>query len=333
MNQIWLAFLTGLTTGGLSCLAVQGGLLASSVTTQVKPRGMITISSFLIAKFIAYAILGFFLGYLGSTLVLSPKLFGFLQIAVGLFMFATVGRLLNLHPIFRYFVIAPPRFVYKIMKGTTKNTSFVAPGILGLLTVLIPCGVTQAMMVLAVGTGSPILGSAIMAAFILGTSPIFFALGASVVELLKRPAFSYVAAGVIAVFAVLSINGGMGLIGSFYTFNNIVRAATMSTEDIARLRGTVAGATDGVQTVTIRVASNGYQPSATTLKRGIPVKLELVTDDVRGCTRAFTVPEYGISKVLPQTGTEEVEFTPMKTGRLAYACGMGMYTGSFNVIP
>ena len=26
MYTIWLAFLTGLTTGGLSCLAVQGGL-------------------------------------------------------------------------------------------------------------------------------------------------------------------------------------------------------------------------------------------------------------------------------------------------------------------
>lgn len=328
MSQVWLAFLTGLTTGGLSCLAVQGGLLASSISTQEKTRGVVTISSFLIAKFIAYAILGFLLGYLGSTLVLSPKLFGFLQIAVGLFMVATVGRLLNLHPIFRYFVIQPPRSVYKIMKGTTS-----APILMGLLTVLIPCGVTQAMMVLAVGTGSPIQGAAIMAAFILGTSPIFFALGASVVELLKRPVFSYAAAGVIAVFAALSINGGLGLIGSFYTFGNIVRAATMSVEEIARLRGTVAGATDGVQTVTIRVASNGYQPSATTLKRGIPVKLKFVTSNVRGCTRAFTVPEYGISKVLPQTGTEEVEFTPMKTGRLAYACGMGMYTGSFDVIP
>lgn len=332
MNQVWLAFVTGLTTGGLSCLAVQGGLLASSVTTQEKPRGMVTISSFLIAKFIAYAILGFLLGYLGSTLVLSPKLFGVLQIVVGLFMVATIGRILNLHPIFRYFVITPPRFVYKLMKGTSRSTSFVAPGMLGLLTVLIPCGVTQAMMVVAVGTGSPITGAAIMAAFILGTSPIFFALGASVVELLKRPVFSYVAAGVIAVFAALSINGGLGLIGSFYTFGNIVRAATMSVDEIAQSRGTVAGATDGVQTVTIRVQSNGYQPSATTLKRGIPVKLELVTNNVAGCTRAFTLPDYGISKVLPETGREEIVFTPMKTGRLAYSCGMGMYTGSFNVV-
>src|SRR3989344_5692246 len=112
MNQVWLAFLTGLTTGGLSCLAVQGGLLASSVTTQEKSRGVVTISSFLIAKLIAYTILGFLLGFVGSMLVLSPKLFGVLQILVGLFMVATVGRLINLHPIFRYFVIQPPRAMY-----------------------------------------------------------------------------------------------------------------------------------------------------------------------------------------------------------------------------
>lgn len=335
MNIIWLAFITGLTTGGLSCLAVQGGLLASSVTTQEKPRGVVTISSFLIAKFIAYTILGFILGYLGSTLVLSPKLFGALQIAVGLFMIATVGRLLNLHPIFRYFVIQPPRFIYKIMKGTSRNASLFAPASLGLFTVLIPCGVTQAMMIVAVGSGNPWLGAGIMGSFILGTSPIFFILGSTVTQLLKRPSFSYAGAGIIGIFALMSINGGLGLVGSFYTLNNIVRAATMSADELARVDGrAVLGVLNqGRQNVTIRVQSNGYLSSATTLKRGIPVKLELVTNNVAGCTRAFTVPEYGISKVLPQTGTEEVEFTPMKTGRLAYACGMGMFTGSFDVIP
>ncbi|OGG28672.1 hypothetical protein A2971_03185 [Candidatus Gottesmanbacteria bacterium RIFCSPLOWO2_01_FULL_46_21] len=323
MNQVWLAFLTGLTTGGLSCLAVQGGLLASSVTSQDKPRRV--VATFLIAKLIAYTLLGFLLGFVGSTLVLSPKLFGALQIAVGLFMVATVGRLLNLHPIFRYFVIQPPRFVYKKMKGTS------TPIALGLLTVLIPCGVTQAMMIVAVGTGNPLSGAAIMAAFILGTSPIFFALGASIVELLKRPVFSYVAAGVIGVFAVLSINGGIGLMGSFYTLQNLWKVAMTPTNQLAL--GTIAGvSTSGSQEVTIDVRSNGYNASASTLKAGIPVNLRLVTNNVGGCVRAFTIPALNISKVLPQTGTEEITFTPTKTGLLAYSCAMGMYTGSFTVV-
>lgn len=36
MMELGLVFLTGLTTGGLSCLAVQGGLLASSVAQQTE---------------------------------------------------------------------------------------------------------------------------------------------------------------------------------------------------------------------------------------------------------------------------------------------------------
>src|ERR1051325_6960677 len=35
-SQLAVAFVTGLTTGGLSCLAVQGGLLASSLAHQIE---------------------------------------------------------------------------------------------------------------------------------------------------------------------------------------------------------------------------------------------------------------------------------------------------------
>src|ERR1051325_8724134 len=36
LSQLAVAFITGLTTGGLSCLAVQGGLLASSLAHQIE---------------------------------------------------------------------------------------------------------------------------------------------------------------------------------------------------------------------------------------------------------------------------------------------------------
>ena len=39
MQPMWLAFLTGLATGGLSCLAVQGGLLASSIASSTQTVG------------------------------------------------------------------------------------------------------------------------------------------------------------------------------------------------------------------------------------------------------------------------------------------------------
>jgi len=130
-------------------------------------------------------------------------------------------------------------------------------------------------------------------------------------------------------FAVLSINGGLGLTGSSYTLQNYYRAATTPTGELGSgNRATVAG---GVQDVTITVRNNGYTASATTIKRGTPVRLTLTTDNTQGCIRAFTIPDLGISKVLPVTGSETVEFTPAKAGRLAYSCSMGMYTGSFYV--
>jgi uncharacterized protein len=327
MQPIWLAFLAGLTTGGISCLAIQGGLLSSAMG---KKQGSMVVGVFLIAKLAAYTILGFLLGLLGSSLTLTPNLMGWVQILAGLFMLATAARLIELHPIFRYAVIQPPRFVYRMLKNQSRQARWFTPIMLGALTILMPCGITQATMAVAVASASPWMGAAIMFAFVLGTSPIFFALGTAFVELLKRKAFTFVAASVILLFGILSINGGLGLMGSFYTIQNLYTIAVTPVDKLAA--GTVAGVNNqGVQEVTIDVSNRGYEASATTLKAGVPVRLTLRTNNTRGCVRAFTIPAYNISKVLPETGSETVTFTPQKTGRLAYSCSMGMYTGAFMV--
>ncbi len=338
MNIVWLAFLTGLTTGGISCLAVQGGLLATAMSKpeqspepEARPANRwIQVGMFVVFKLIAYTLLGFLLGLLGSTLTLTPKVLGWVQMGAGLFMVATALRMIDAHPVFRYFVLQPPRWAFRLMKNTSRSRSLFAPALLGFLTILLPCGVTQATMAVAVASGNPFSGAAIMAAFILGTSPVFFILGATVVQLLQKKAFSYVAAVIISVFAVISINGGLGVLGSIYTIQNFYRAATIPAGELAA--GQSAAVTAGVQDVTITVKSNGYTASATTIKRGIPVRLTLKTDNTQGCARAFTVLDFNISKVLPVTGTEIIEFTPQKAGRLAYSCSMGMYTGAFTVV-
>lgn len=336
MNSIWLAFLTGITTGGLSCLAVQGGLLASSITQTQSQQGSsprwLTTSLFLIAKLVSYTLLGLVLGGLGSLITLSVKTQGILQILVGLFVLATAARLLNLHPIFRYLEIKPPSWAYRYLRRLSKNESYLSPLLLGFLTVLVPCGITQTMMVLAVGSGSPWQGAAILFAFTLGTSPVFFAIGMTAVELLRHKRFQYLAAGLIAIFAVLSINGGLALAGSIYTLQNFYKAATVDQTKQIFAAGRVAPQQQGKQLVTISVSSNGYSTPITELHAGVPVQLSLETNRTRGCTRVFTIPTYNISKVLPETGTEVIEFTPARPGRLQYSCGMGMYTGSFSVI-
>lgn len=325
MGNLWLALITGITTGGISCFAVQGGLLASSLTDNANKRKSIAL--FLIAKIFAYTLLGFLLGFLGASLNISPKFQGWLQLFVGVFLLATAARLLNLHPIFRCFVIQPPKRILALLKNRAEAKSFFTPITLGLLTIFIPCGVTQAMMLLAIGTANPIWAAGIMFFFVLGTSPVFFLIGLTAVKLFRKKAFTYLAAGFIAVMGILAINSGQLLRGSVHTLQNYWKVLVGTVEESKS-----AKINSGFQEATIKVLNNGYEANVNTLKLGVPVKLKLVTNGARSCARAFTIPELNYFKVLPTTGTEVVEFTPIRIGALVYTCSMGMYSGSFNII-
>ncbi|MCX6704925.1 MAG: sulfite exporter TauE/SafE family protein [Candidatus Woesebacteria bacterium] len=332
MANYWLAFITGLTTGGISCFAVQGGLLTSALATDEeinisKSLRAKALTAFLISKLIAYTILGFVLGTIGKNLLITPKVQGWLQIIIGIYMIITAANLANLHPFFRHFVITPPKFVFKLLRNQTKVKSFFTPVLLGALTILIPCGVTQAMMLLAISASNPVVSASIMFAFILGTIPVFFMIGLAANELFKHKALAVIAALVVAGMGILSINSGQVLRGSPHTIQNYWKVAFES--DTA---DTLAVVNSGVQEVTINVSAHGYKADVNTLKVGVPVRLTLITNGVASCARAFTVPDYNLFKLLPQTGTETMEFTPTKTGLLTYTCSMGMYSGSFNVV-
>src|SRR5581483_747613 len=186
-------FLTGLLTGGLTCMAVQGGLLAATLATaeeerleeilrhrsgqEAKGGNALPILAFLGSKLLAYTLLGALLGLLGSFFQLSISLKVIMQIAVAVFMLGTAANILQIHPIFRYFAIQPPKFLTRLVRNQSKSKSIFAPAILGAFTIFIPCGTTQAMMALSIATGKPLFGASFMFAFILGTSPVFFILG------------------------------------------------------------------------------------------------------------------------------------------------------------
>ena len=160
-----------------------GRLLAASIAQReeehlkqkaIKKAMLLPILAFLAAKLVAYAILGLLLGWFGSFFELSLTAQAVLQIAVAIFMIGTAGALLNLHPLFRYFIIQPPKFITRKIRSVSKSGDLFAPAILGAFTVFIPCGVTQGMMALAIASTAPAQGAAIMFAFVLGTSPVFF---------------------------------------------------------------------------------------------------------------------------------------------------------------
>lgn len=346
-------FLTGLFVGGLSCMAVQGGLLAATLAQREKEKlknkaikgQALPIVSFLIAKLAAYTMLGFVLGLLGSAFQISLTAQALLHFAVAIFMIGTALNILNVHPIFRYFVIQPPRFLTRIIRKQSKSTHFAkasrvekdifAPAIIGAFTVFIPCGTTQAMMALAIASGNPFAGAAILFAFILGTSPIFFLFGYFATKLgdAMQQKFMKFAAYAIIILALFNLNNAFALTGSTTTLGSLGKGVWCSIsfcDNSENTNTSIAGVTDKAD-IDIEVA--GYNPNILTVKKGSTVTLNLKNVSGSGCTQAFTIPSLGIQKIVRLGSSDTVKFTaPDKTGEIAFMCSMGMYRGTINVI-
>lgn len=367
--NIVLAFVTGITTGGLSCLAVQGGLLASSLANQIENDVQTAAASsgkkkkqaqksqsnlappilaFLAAKLLAYTVLGFILGLLGQMFQLSPVARAVLQIAIGIFMLGTALRMLNVHPIFRHFAIEPPAFIRRKLRRTAAGTgsSLATPVFLGLLTVLIPCGITQAMMAAALGAGNPLEGAALMFAFTLGTSPVFFGVAYFATRLGAKleKNFMRFAAVVVLVLAVVTIDSGITLAGSpisltrwtsqWFAAPQPAAPASPAQElqvyepaGLAEAEVPVEAAAEE-NVVTINVQNTGYNPNSSHAKAGVPVRLRLVSEKVYSCSLAFIIPSLGVQELLKSTGEAWIEIPAQEKGtRMPFSCSMGMFTG------
>jgi len=343
--NLWAIFLTGLITGGLTCLAVQGGLLAATIAQREEQKladkskksgNALPILSFLVAKLAAYTLLGFLLGWLGSIVQLSLTAKVVMQFAVAIFMIGTALNILNVHPIFRYFVIQPPKFLTRFVRKQSKRADLFAPALLGAFTVFIPCGTTQAMMALAIGSGNPILGAATLFAFILGTSPLFFTLGYFATKLgdALHQKFMKFAAVVLILLALYNLDGALALSGSNFTFSGMLSGAwcTVSVCDV----NTSSSPTDKAQAVesaTITIGDRGYSPTLLTIKAGSQVTLHLKNTGGAGCIQTFTIPSLGVQQSVPLGTQSDITFTaPSQPGKLAFMCSMGMYRGEMNVI-
>jgi len=369
--NLWLIFLTGLTTGGLSCLAVQGGLLTSFIANQKEQeleeldkdkqklkkkehylktlqRKHLTIAGldqldwlpvtmFLVAKIISHTLLGLLLGALGSVITLSLSVRLIFQTFTALFMFATAMNLLDVHPIFRYLAFQPPKSIRKMIKNTSRNRAVFAPFVLGLMTIFIPCGVTQAMEVLAIGSGNAWTGGLIMLAFTLGTSPLFALVGIATAKLSEtwNKQFSKLAAWALVGMAIYSLNGVLLVARSPLTVQNLTKPITYFFSDERFTIQPTADSTpveNGVQKVRINIFSQGYSPQYIKVKKDIPVELTLASNDTYSCASFFVLKEFNISASLAPTDTKTFTFTPTKTGKFTFTCSMGMYSGTIEVI-
>lgn len=339
--NLWVIFLTGLTVGGLTCLAVQGGLLASVISAREeeevekginKKDPFFPTLSFLATKFIAYTILGFILGAFGGAIAISQEAQILMQLVAGVYMVAVALNLLNVHPVFRYVVIQPPKFLAKKVWKQSKSKDLFAPAFLGGMTVFIPCGTTLAMETLAISSGDAFIGAAIMATFILGTMPLFFGIGfiTSVLGDNFREKFLRVAAIAVLYLGLTSINGSLVAGGSPITLQSVVEDTLIAIGG----RSNTAPRDDVkiTQSAEIVVTSVGYSPNYIKVKKGSPVTIQLTSQDAYSCASAFRIPSLGISKNLQANETQTIAFTPQKSGPILFSCAMGMYRGVIEVL-
>ncbi|MDF2706821.1 MAG: hypothetical protein K0R62_2473, partial [Nonomuraea muscovyensis] len=185
-----------------------------------------------------------------------------------------------------------------------------SPPLLGAATVLVPCGVTLSMEMIAVTSRSAAGGAAVLAGFVVGSSPAFALLG----YVLRRLSRTRVArlTGVAALAAGLwTVGTGLNL-GGWLPRPTPPAAAVTGRDTAAR-----------PPTVTIWAMRDGYRPGYAKLPAGVPVEIVFRPAE-QGCTGTVTIT--GRDVALPAT----VRLPPQRPGTLRYVCGMGMYTGFLN---
>ncbi len=88
---------------------------------------------------------------------------------------------------------------------------------------------------------------------------------------------------------------------------------------------------DGKQIVVIDVRG-GYQPQKSIAKAGIPTVIRFNTANTFDCSSSIRIPSMKITKVLPSSGSTDIDIGINQKGPLAGSCGMGMYRFSIEFV-
>ncbi|MGW4941898.1 urease accessory protein UreH domain-containing protein [Actinoplanes sp. NPDC004185] len=353
--NLYAILLTGLLAGGVSCAAVQGGLLTAVVLRHRHPapappgpaelrrfttrlaNDLTPVSAFLAGKLISHTLLGGLLGALGTTMQLSVTVRMMTQIAAGVLIIVLALAQLGV-PGFRDVVIEPPASWARLVRGRTRAAGAAGPAVLGLLSVLIPCGVTLSVQALALTSGSWMHGAAIMSVFVLGTAPLFTVLGylARKASGAWRTKLATVTGLVVLAMGLYTFNGGLELSGSPLAASRIAEIVGVGPEPVTAYAAPgdappLSMTADGVQQVIVTAVTGAYQPANIEIRAGISTRLIVRSDDAGGCVRAFVIPSRNLQEILPVNGDTVIELGALKPGRLRYSCGMGMYTGRLTV--
>jgi sulfite exporter TauE/SafE len=340
----WAIFGAGLLAGATTCAVAQGGLLVGLITRQKKAAGaatapgkgpaaddLVPVAGFLLGKLVILTAAGALLGSLGSFIAPDSRIGGqALLLAAAIMIVFGLGAAGV--PGFKAIVFAPPASWTRVVRKSTRSQSAFAPFLLGLATVLIPCGVTISMMLLAATAGSAAAGGAVMALFVLGTAPMFAAYGFLTQRYVSPDSrrMSIALGAVVVAMGLFTLNAGLVVLASPITAQTI--ASSMFGQQAAAAPAAPAPPlADGVQVLRIDARSGGYSPQSIAATSGVPTKLVIHTDNTQSCIVFTVFPTIGKQIALPGSGDTEIDLGTLTAGEVPISCSMGMYTGTIVV--
>ena len=221
MIPLVIAVFVASLVGSLHCAGMCGGIVTLCVggrevssTKRVRPLRPQLLYNF--GRFLSYSLLGAISGSVGAAVDFGGSTVGWSRVATlvaGITMLVIGGVGLLKTSGMRVGGPKLPRFLAggfgRAMNAVKRLPPGVQPTAVGALTALLPCGWLYAFVIGAAGTGSPVRGAIVMAAFWAGTVPIMMIVGVGLQSLsgkLGRHVPRLTAAALMIV-GVVSISG------------------------------------------------------------------------------------------------------------------------------
>lgn len=313
-----MLFLIGLVTS-IHCVVMCGGINLTQSCKAESQEGSLVKRNLLYqtGRIISYTIIGGAIGLLGQTLSITPRLQGGIQMAAGVLLLVMGLSLIPEFAFLRGIRIPLPGFVMKKIQGKgAEGSSF----LVGLANGFMPCGPLQGMQLVALASGSLVLGGMSMFFFGLGTLPLMLTMGllGGKLSLSWKKIMMTATSALIVIMAVFMISSGTALTGLYVgkdQKNSSVEADSSSEE---------------LQLVETSLTNGRYE--SIEVRQGIPVKWVIHVSEraLTGCNQTLYIPEYDLTVQL-KVGDNVVEFTPEHTGTFQYSCWMGMIRSTIKV--
>jgi sulfite exporter TauE/SafE len=215
------AVLVASVLGSLHCAGMCGGLVLFAVGADGKPRKRTPLHvAYHAGRGLAYTTLGLAAGLIGAATDIAATInantrtsaivAGVLMVALGLVALAQNTGVRGLNA-------KLPKSMQRAAEAAHRRAFMLPPlhraAAVGLLTPLLPCGWLYAFVIVAAGTGSPLIGALVMGSFWAGTLPLMSALGLGLQALTGplRDRLPAATALIVVTLGVLTATGRVGL--------------------------------------------------------------------------------------------------------------------------